>query len=90
MKQGGRVGSSALIGCGCHAKNGLSGARDGTNDAADVISVACSISGCGEEIIEELMALRCRDELKKPLPQGARGQSTHLYSIMRQLVVKNE
>jgi len=90
MKQGGRVGSSALIGCGCHAENGLSGARDGTEDPADVISVACSISGCGEDITEELMAVRCCDELKKAVSHGASGEPTHLHSIMRQLVVKNE
>jgi taspase (threonine aspartase 1) len=90
MKQGGRIGSSALIGCGCHAENGLSGARDGIGDAARVVSVACSISGCGEDITEELMALRCCDELKKPLPQDAGGAPTHLHSIMRQLLVKNE
>ena len=90
MKQGGRVGSSALIGCGCYAENGLSAARDGKMDSEDVISVACSISGCGEDITEELMAFRCCDELKKPLPVGAARETTHLHSIMRQLVVKNE
>ena len=90
MKQGGRVGSSALIGCGCYAENGLSAARDGTEDTENSISVACSISGCGEDIIEELMAVRCCDELKKPHPQGATGEPARLYSIMRHLVVKNE
>ena len=90
MKQSGRIGSSALIGCGCHAENGLSNARDGTSETARVVSVACSISGCGEDVMEELMAVRCCDELKKPLPQDAQTAPTHLHSIMRQLVVKNE
>jgi isoaspartyl peptidase/L-asparaginase-like protein (Ntn-hydrolase superfamily) len=90
MKQSGRIGSSALIGCGCHAENGLSGARDGTGNAGHVVSVACSISGCGEDITEELMAVRCCDELKKPLSQDSEGAPTHLHAIMRQLVVKNE
>ena len=90
MKQSGRVGSSALIGCGCHAENGLSAARDGTEDTEDVVSVACSISGCGEDIMEELMAVRCCDELKKPHPQSVTGEPTRLYSVMRRLVVKNE
>ena len=90
MKQSGRIGSSALIGCGCHAENGLSSARDGTSDAAHVVSVACSISGCGEDVMEELMSVRCCDELKKPFPQDAQSTTAHLHSIMRQLVVKNE
>ena len=92
MKQGGRIGSAALIGCGCHAENGVSQGRDGTEDLGDVISVACSISGCGEDITEELMALRCCDELKKDIPQETRqeGALTHLESIMRQSMVKKE
>ncbi len=87
MKQGGRIGSSALIGCGCHAENGLSIDRDGTADPTDVISAACCVSGCGEDIMEELMALRCCEELKKPITAGA---TTPLDAIMRQLLVKNE
>ena len=90
MKQGGRVGSSALIGCGCYAENGLSTARDGTESMEDVVSVACSISGCGEDIMEELMAVRCCDELKKPIVHSAIGEPTRLHSIMRHVVVKNE
>ena len=90
MKQGGRIGSSALIGCGCHAENGLSSDRDGTEGVADVISVACSISGCGEDITEELMSVRCCDELKRPRPPDVAGSPTNLHSIMRQLVVKSE
>jgi taspase (threonine aspartase 1) len=87
MKQGGRVGSSALIGCGCYAENGVSNDRDGTDDPTDVISAACCISGCGEDIIEECMALRCCDELKRPTPVGT---TTPLDAIMRRLLVKKE
>jgi len=62
MKTAGRIGSAALIGCGCHAENGDDDGKDGKS--TDAISVACSISGCGEDIIEELMAVRCCDALK--------------------------
>ena len=65
MKTAGRIGSAALIGCGCHAENGDDDGKDPQNGkSADGISVACSISGCGEDIIEELMAVRCCDALK--------------------------
>ena len=65
MKAAGRIGSAALIGCGCHAENGDDDEKDAQDGKiADAISVACSISGCGEDIIEELMAARCCDALK--------------------------
>ena len=40
-------------------------AKKGPADDSDVVSVACSISGCGEDIIEELMAVRCCDAMKE-------------------------
>ena len=66
MKTPGRIGSAALLGCGCHAENGDDEDRAPREDDAgsDSISVACSISGCGEDIIEELMAVRCCDALR--------------------------
>ena len=66
MKTAGRIGSAALIGCGCHAENGDENKEEDQREGniKDAISVACSISGCGEDIIEELMAVRCCDALK--------------------------
>ena len=67
MKTAGRIGSAALIGCGCHAENGDDDGETGSQvgkSTADSMSVACSISGCGENIIEELMAVRCCDAMK--------------------------
>ena len=65
MKTAGRIGSAALIGCGCHAENGDDETKVSADSSkTDAVSVACSISGCGEDIIEELMAVRCCDAMK--------------------------
>ena len=89
LRQSGRMGSSALIGCGCYAENEMSAARDGTEDTHDIISAACSISGCAQDIFEGLWRWCC-NELKKPHAQSATREPACLYCIMRRLVVKNQ
>ena len=56
MKSPGRLGCSAMMGCGCYAEDG--------DDEGKHPSVAASLSGCGEDIMEQLMAARACDAMK--------------------------
>jgi len=59
LKQSGRLGSSSTIGAGCFAENGEEVEGRGGEEDTVRVSVAASVSGCGESIIEQLVALRC-------------------------------
>ena len=55
MKMDGRVGDSAVFGCGVWACNPVEGAKPG---------VACTTTGVGENIIRTLLAKSCSDAIQ--------------------------
>ena len=65
MKPMGRLGSSAVPGAGCYAVNGDHAHRHGNEREATIeASAATCVSGCGEDIMEQFMAMRCCDMMR--------------------------
>jgi hypothetical protein len=65
MKQVGRLGSSAVPGAGCYAVNGDHIHGDKKDHEATIeASVAASVSGCGEDILEQFVAMKCCDMMR--------------------------
>eukprot|EP00118_Oscarella_pearsei_P011321 m.75280 g.75280 ORF g.75280 m.75280 type:complete len:365 (+) comp35936_c0_seq6:118-1212(+) len=53
LKRPGRVGQACVFGCGCWA------------DAKSDLSVACSTTGVGEQLIKTMLAMRCCEALQQ-------------------------
>ena len=64
MKHRGRLGSSSMPGSGCYAENFDEDDMDDA-EADPVSSVAASVSGCGESVMEQFIALRCCELMKE-------------------------
>ena len=105
MKPAGRLGSSAVPGAGCYAVNGDHIYGKGEDNKPTVeASAAASVSGCGEDIMEQIMAMKCCDMMRhsrdvgRPTEAPSRdpdhGNSTStnsskgMHHIMRLLMVK--
>ena len=102
MKHSGRLGSSSMPGSGCYAENFD---EDDVDDqrAEPASSVAASVSGCGESVMEQFIAMRCCAMLKEmkeiketeqntamtaPSALSTRHQS--MVDIMRSLLVRKQ
>ena len=107
MKPAGRLGSSAVPGAGCYAINGDHIYGKGEDNKPTVeASAAASVSGCGEDIMEQFVAMKCcsmmrhsRDVGRHPeassrdLGHGestSTNSSTGMHHIMRRLMVKEQ
>ena len=86
MKHKGRLGSSFMPGAGCYAANfddkegELEDDRDGER-----CSVAASVSGCGESIMEQFVALRCCEQMLERAPTDP-----SMREIMKTLIMKRQ
>ena len=67
MKPAGRLGSSAVPGAGCYSVNGshIRGAAADEHKVSVRPSATASVSGCGEDITEQFLAMRCCDLLRE-------------------------
>ena len=105
MKSAGRLGSSAIPGAGCYAING--DAFDGTAEGRNLrdASAAAAVSGCGEDIMEQFVAMECCRAMRQagdvkgdamvPLKQldgvtSVSDSPTPMRQIMQRLIVKKQ
>ena len=66
MKHRGRLGSSSMAGSGCYAENFDEDEVDDDDHAGLArASVATSVSGCGESVMEQFIAMRCCAMMKE-------------------------
>ena len=67
MKHPGRLGSSSMPGSGCYSENFDDSVHpdDADTNPDELVSVAAAISGCGESIMEQFVALRCCELMKE-------------------------
>ena len=99
MKHRGRLGSSSMPGSGCYAENFDEDDVDDPEakaeaEAGSASSVAASVSGCGESVMEQFIAMRCcsmMKEIKEREPHTSL-DSGHksMEGVMRALLVRKQ
>ena len=95
MKHTGRLGSSSTPGSGCYSENFEDDCceDDDADGQQERVSVAATVSGCGESIMEQFVALRCCDKLKQQQPavsSGATDSAASLSGIMHSLMATRQ
>jgi taspase (threonine aspartase 1) len=87
MKHTGRLGSSSTPGSGCYAENYDDDCRDEDDGGDELVSVAAAVSGCGESLMEQFVALRCCEMLKKQAASSAADNAARSsHDIMQSLM----
>jgi hypothetical protein len=85
MKHTGRLGSSSMPGSGCYSENSVDDWRE--DDSSDgLVSVAAAVSGCGESIMEQFVALRCCEMMKQKTLSATKDSADCLSDIMQSLM----
>ena len=84
MKHKGRLGSSFTPGAGCYAANYDDKEKE-EREEGEQCSVAASVSGCGESIMEQLVALRCCEQM-----QQRDGADASMKDVMKSLMMRRQ
>ena len=98
MKHSGRLGSSSMPGSGCYSENLDEKAEENDGSGDKAVSVAAAVSGCGESIMEQFVALRCCELMKERIlsasaeASSGSGEQTQpvLSAVMQPLMKKRQ
>ena len=91
MKHRGRLGSSSMAGSGCYSENFDDSDLD-DQKAEKISSVAASVSGCGESVMEQFIAMRCCSMMKEVKEGEEQLSSGHqsMEDIMHALLARKQ